>query len=75
MSVYSLEECNFEPTIYEKKISLGWQLVPSPDGGREILQKIRELFHHNSSLCAECVIRNYVSRVQNIHSQMIECVN
>ncbi len=34
------------------------------DEGREILPKIRELSHHNLTLCAECFIRNYVSRVQ-----------
>ncbi len=32
--------------------------------GREILLKIRELFHHNLTLCAECFIRNYVSRAK-----------
>ena len=37
---------------------------PPHGEGREILLKIRELFHHNLTLCVECGIRNYVSRVQ-----------
>ncbi len=32
-------------------------LVPSPDEGTEILLKIRELFQHNLTLCAEWFIR------------------
>ncbi len=34
--------------------------LPSSDEGREILPKIRELFHYNLTLCAECFIRNHL---------------
>ncbi len=30
--------------------------LPSPDEGREILPKIGDIFHHNLTLCVECVI-------------------
>ncbi len=46
--------------------------LPSSDEGRDILPKIRELLFIILTLCTECFIRNYVSRVQNIHSQ-IQC--
>ncbi len=42
------------------------QWMAISDEGREILPKIWELFHHNLTLCAECFIRNYVSRVQKL---------
>ncbi len=39
-------------------------VLPSPDEGREILPKIRELFPILLTLCIGCFVRNYVSRVQ-----------
>ncbi len=44
-----------------QKLKLGFHVlgVNVFDEGREILPKIREPFHHNLTLCAECFIRNY----------------
>ncbi len=42
-----------------------------PEEGKEILPKIRELFHYNLTLCAECFIRNYVSSTKTFTPKLL----
>ncbi len=40
---------------------------------RDSAENSGTFFHHNLTLCSECFIRNYVSRVQKIHSKDQYC--